>query len=225
MNKPLRCELVSWSRFAHLARQLAYKIHAAGYQPDLVIAIARGGYAPARVLADYFGVMNVASIKVEHYKGPRQMKKARIRHPLPAHIEGRRVLIVDDVSDTGDTFEVAIPHIRERLPGAEIRTAVLLHKAACPVLPDFWARKVVKWRWIIYPWAVIEDLGNFLRAAQPQPKTIDAFDRMLRTRHQLKVPRCTLQDVLDLAYRPEPLTPALSPKGIGGLRVARRRST
>lgn len=201
MNKPLRCELVSWNRFAGLCRQLADKLDSAGYRPDLVIAIARGGYAPARVLADYFGVMNVASIKVEHYKGPRQMVKARIRHPLPAHIEGRRVLIVDDVSDTGDTFEVAVPHIRERLPGAEIRTAVLLHKAACPVLPDFWAKKVVKWRWIIYPWAVIEDLGNFLRAAQPQPKTIAAFDRMLRTRHRLKVPKRTLQDVLDFARR------------------------
>lgn len=199
MNKPLRCELVSWNRFASLCRQLAYKIHAAGYQPDLVVAIARGGYAPARVLADYFGVMNVASIKVEHYTGPRKMKQARIRHPLPAGIEGKRVLIVDDVSDTGDTFEVAIPHIRERLPGAEIRTAVLLHKAACPVLPDFWARKVLKWRWIVYPWAVVEDLGNFLRAARPRPKTIAGFDRLLRNRHHLQVPKRVLRDVLDLA--------------------------
>lgn len=199
MDKPLRCELISWNRFAGLCRTLAYKIHTAGYQPDLIVAIARGGYAPARVLADYFDVMNVASIKVEHYKGPRQMVEARIRHPLPANIEGRRVLIVDDVSDTGDTFEVAIPHIREHLPGAEIRTAVLLHKAACPVLPDFWAKKVTKWRWIIYPWAVIEDLGNFLRAARPQPKTIAAFDRLLRSHHHLQVPKRVLQDVLDLA--------------------------
>ncbi len=196
MDKPLRSELISWNRFAGLCRTLAYKIHTAGYQPDLVVAIARGGYAPARVLADYFGVMNVASIKVEHYKGPRQMIKARIRHPLPANIEGRRVLIVDDVSDTGDTFEVAIPHLRERLPGAEIRTAVLLHKAACPVLPDFWAQKVVKWRWIVYPWAVVEDLGSFLRAARPRPKTTAGFDRLLRTRHHLHVPKRVLRDVL-----------------------------
>ncbi|MEW5893859.1 MAG: phosphoribosyltransferase [Pseudomonadota bacterium] len=215
MTEPLPCELISWSRFAQLARALAYKIAAAGYRPDLIIAIARGGYAPARVLADYFGVMNVASIKVEHYKGPRQMVKARIRHPLPANIEGRRVLIVDDVSDTGDTFEVAIPHIRERLPGAEIRSAVLLHKAACPVLPDFWAKKVRKWRWIIYPWAVIEDLGNFLRAAPKPIRTVAAFDRLLRTRHHLQVPRRILQDVLDLTGQTEPLTPALSPKGRG----------
>lgn len=211
MDKPLRCELISWSRFASLARTLAYKIHAADFQPDLVVAIARGGYAPARVLADYFGVMNVASIKVEHYKGPRQMTKARIRHPLPAHIEGRRVLVVDDVSDTGDTFEVAIPHIRERLPAAEIRTAVLLHKAACPVLPDFWAKKVLKWRWIIYPWAVVEDLGSFLRAAPRPIKTVAAFDSLLRTRHHLQVPKRTLQDVLDLSQQaagPSPRTHA-----------------
>ncbi len=197
----LPCELISWNRFASLARRLAFRIRDAGFQPDLVIAIARGGYAPARVLADYLGVMNMASIKVEHYRAPRQAVQTVIRHGLPERIEGRRVLIVDDVSDTGDTWEVAIPHVRERLPAAEVRTAVLLHKAACPMQPDFCARKVVKWRWIIYPWAAVEDLGAFLRAAEAPVPDAEAFDRLLRQRHGLRVPRQTLQDVLDLAAR------------------------
>jgi hypothetical protein len=190
--------VVSWHRFADLSRRLAFKIHQAGYRPDLIVAIARGGYAPARVLADYLDVSNVASIKVEHYHGTQKAAKAFVRHPLPEGVAGRRVLIVDDVSDTGDTFEVAVPHIRQHLPDAEIRTAVLLHKAVCPQVPDFYARKVVRWRWIIFPWAVVEDLSAFLAKAEPPVRDLAAFARLLETEHKLKLPRRLLEDVLAL---------------------------
>lgn len=198
-TQDLCCEVITWRRFAGLARRLAIKIQSAGYQPDLIIAIARGGYAPARVLADYLGVMNVASIKVEHYRGTRKVAKAYVRHPLPDNVRGRRVLIVDDVSDTGDTFEVAVPHIREHLPDAEIRTAVLLHKATCPDLPDFHARKVIKWRWIIFPWAIMEDLSAFLAAAGRPIPNAEEFARLLHEKHKLRLPRQPLEDALALA--------------------------
>jgi hypothetical protein len=198
-TRELCCEVITWRRFAGLARRLALKIQAAGFQPDLIIAIARGGYAPARVLADYLGVMNVASIKVEHYRGTRKAAKAFVRQPLPENVQGRRVLIVDDVSDTGDTFEVAAPHIRARLPDAEIRTAVLLHKATCPDVPDFYACKVIKWRWIIFPWAVMEDLSAFLAASDSPIRNTDEFARLLQEKHQLRVPAQLLEDVLALA--------------------------
>jgi hypoxanthine phosphoribosyltransferase len=198
-TRDLCCEVISWPRFAGLARRLAHKIRAAGYQPDLIVAIARGGYAPARVLADYLDVSNVASIKVEHYHGTRKTTKARVRHRLPDNVQGRRVLIVDDVSDTGDTFEVAVPHVSACLPEAEIRTAVLLHKAACPQVPDFYARKVVKWRWIIFPWAVMEDLSAFLAAADSPIRSTDEFARLLAVKHQLRVAPQLLEDVLAMA--------------------------
>ncbi|MBI5752564.1 MAG: phosphoribosyltransferase [Hydrogenophilales bacterium] len=198
-NKPPRCELISWGKFAQLSRKVAFKIHNAGFEPDLIIAIARGGYMPARVLADYLSVMNVASIKVEHYHGTKKSARTIVRHPLPENVQGKRVLVVDDVSDTGDTFDAALPHIRARLPKAEIRTAVLLHKASCPDVPDFYAHKVVKWRWIIYPWAVIEDLTAFLQEAKQPIKNVAAFAKLLKGQHGLHMPKSTLQDVFDLA--------------------------
>jgi len=194
----LPCELVSWPRFAALARRLALKIDAAGFRPDLIVAIARGGYAPARVLADALGVMNLASIKVEHYHGPRQARRARVKHALPAGVHGRRVLLVDDISDSGDTFAVAIPHLAERLPGAEIRTAVLLHKAVCPQTPDYYARKVLKWRWVIFPWAAVEDLSALLRAAGPDIQNPAALATWLAARHGLRPARGLLDDVIAL---------------------------
>jgi hypoxanthine phosphoribosyltransferase len=63
-------------------------------------------------------------------------------------IKGLRVLLVDDITDTGDTIEVALHHIRESEP-AEVRTAVLQHKKQSNLQPDFHAKTLVKWRWVI----------------------------------------------------------------------------
>ena len=190
------CELVSWERFYRLARQLARTLHNAGYYPDTIVAIARGGYIPARILSDYLGVFDLAHIKIEHYRGARSERSARIRYPLNADICGRRVLLVDDVSDSGDTFDVALRHLREHGSAAELRTAVLHHKRVSTFVPDYFAQEVVDWRWIIYPWAIMEDLTGFLRDMVPPPDSVDAFAEFLLDRHGISVERGTLEDVL-----------------------------
>ena len=107
-------ELVSWEIFYDMARQLAQMIRDDNYRPDIIIAIARGGYTPARILSDYLGVMDMTSFKVKHYASKEKSPIARIEHPLAADVSGQKILLVDDVSDTGDTFEVATQHINER---------------------------------------------------------------------------------------------------------------
>jgi len=101
------CELVSWERFYRLAQQLARIIHTAWFRPDIIVAIGRGGYMPARILSDCLGVFDLTDIKIEHYRGARRQRAARVRYPLSTGISGRHVLLVDDVSDSGDTFERA----------------------------------------------------------------------------------------------------------------------
>ena len=77
-------------------------------------------------------------------------------------MKGLKLLLVDDVSDGGDTFEVAVSHLHERGPPAEIRTAVLHHKTVSSFVPDFYAAEVTEWRWLIYPWAILEDMSGFI---------------------------------------------------------------
>jgi len=190
------CELVSWERFYELAQQLARTLRTAAYYPDTIVAIARGGYMPARILSDYLGVFDLAHIKIEHYRGARSERSARIRYPLCTDISDRRVLLVDDVSDSGDTFDVAIRHLREHGDAAELRTAVLHHKRVSTFVPDYFAEEVVDWRWIIYPWAIMEDLTGFLRDMVPPPDSVDAFADYLLDRHGIRVERGTLEDVL-----------------------------
>jgi len=157
------CELVSWDQFHTLARQLALRVQSSGFKPDMIVAIGRGGYMPARVLSDYLDIYNLSAFKIEHYRAAKKQSEARVRYPLSANVKGLKLLLVDDVTDGGDTFEVAVSHLHERGPPAEIRTAVLHHKIVSSFIPDFYAAKVTEWRWLIYPWAILEDVSGFIR--------------------------------------------------------------
>lgn len=191
----MHCELITWERFHALARQLAFAIRLAPYHPDLIVAIGRGGYLPARIVSDYLDIFDLTDIKIEHYHGAHKQRCARIRYPLSADVIDKRVLLIDDVSDSGDTFEVAVRHVRERGEPAELRTAVLHHKLVSEFTPDFIGEIVREWRWITYPWAIMEDLRSLLRDMDPQPASLGDFARQLRECHGLEVGQQTLEDI------------------------------
>ena len=67
MIEILHCDLISWDEVHGLARNLAFSIHEAGFRPDLLVAIGRGGYVPGRLLADYLHMKNLTSCRVAHY--------------------------------------------------------------------------------------------------------------------------------------------------------------
>ncbi len=197
MSDRIPCELITWNQVYQLSRKLASGIKTAGYQPDLIVAIARGGYIPARILADLLGLMNVSSIRIEHYRGAHKEPLAVVKDPLCVDVSKRRILLVDDVSDSGDTFQVAIQHIQEQGAFAELKSATLHHKVVSRYRPDFFAEEIVNWRWITYPWAIIEDLSVFIESMQPQPDTPQGVVARLQQNHGIVVARHIVEDVLD----------------------------
>ena len=196
MSEKVRAELISWARFYSLCRQLVARIDTSGFRPDLIVAIARGGYLPARIVADFFGVMELASFRIEHYRGTHKQPQARVVDPLTVDVSDRRVLLVDDVSDSGDTFEVAISHVQQRGRPAELRTATMHHKVVSRYVPDFYAAKVIRWRWIVYPWALMEDLTGFIEAMEPKPSEPAAIEEQLLREHGIRVARQLTLDAL-----------------------------
>ncbi len=196
----MRCELLSWEQCYQLARNLVRMLRDDGFQPDIIVAIARGGYFAARVLSDHRHQDDLASIKVENYHGARKSPAAHVRYPLTAEVAGKRVLLVDDVSDSGDSFEVALHHLLQRGEPSQLRTAVLHHKSTSEFVPDYFAQEIIAWCWIVYPWAVIEDLSSFLLTMDPRPATLEEFAATLLEKHEITVPRQTLDDVFTLNF-------------------------
>lgn len=154
---------------------------------------------PARIISDYMHVMNLTSFKIEHYQGTRKKRAAVVRYPLGHGVAGQRVLLVDDVCDTGDTFEVANKHLGDRIQPLETRTAVMHYKKKSSYVPDYYARRIFKWRWIIYPWAAAEDISEFIKQMQPKPETIGEIREILARDHGVRIPQQILRDILALS--------------------------
>jgi hypoxanthine phosphoribosyltransferase len=100
--------------------------------------------------------------------------------PLSRDVAGRRVLVVDDVNDTGDTL-VEVRRLLTEADAAEVRCAVLDEKDASTVRVDYRARTIERWHWIIYQWALLEDVTGFLdRMAEPPRGPDEARSALLR---------------------------------------------
>jgi hypoxanthine phosphoribosyltransferase len=196
MSEKLRCELVSGESVQGLAYGLADLVRDSGFIPDLVVAIARGGFSPARFLCDALGLHDLTSIRIVHYLGTAEQEaQARVAIPLCIPIDGLRVLVVDDVNDTGETLKLARSYLGGLNPAA-IRTAVLHQKTRSPIRADYAAGTVDEWRWLIYPWAVYEDLGALVGRMDPPPPNREEAARRLGTDHGLAVPPALLARVL-----------------------------
>jgi len=194
-NITLRCELISWSEVQRLCLRLATLIRDSNYQPDIVVAIARGGFVPARLLCDYLDIMALTSIKIEHYlAGSTKQEQAVIRYPLCIAIENQRVLLVDDVNDSGDTLDVAMQHLLSFQP-REVRIAVMHNKTSTHFNVDYQAKTIIKWRWLIYPWAMVEDISDFIQRMTPPPTTLQAAQQQLAEQYGIKISQHQLKQL------------------------------
>jgi len=162
-DRHVKCEILSWQYVANNAKRLSLQIKSSGYSPNIIVAIGRGGFVPARILCDYLHIKDLTTIKVEHWGiTATPDKKASIKFPLNVDIKDKRVLLVDDITDTGDTLRISLEYLRGFTP-KEIRTAVILHKTTSDFVPDYYVKKIMKWRWIIFPWHLWEDLTTFIK--------------------------------------------------------------
>lgn len=182
-----RVEPVSWDKAISLSALLSGLIKKSGYRPDLVVAIGRGGFVPARIVCDYLLSDHLTSIRISHWGvAAQKMERAEIIYPLNTPVDGKKVLIIDDVTDTGETLSTAIDYIRDLCP-KEIKTGVLQHKSVSSVVPDYYAEELTQWRWIVYPWAFQEDLTGFiLSVLDDDPFSADMIRLRLESRYMLK---------------------------------------
>jgi uncharacterized protein len=196
MHDELPCTLISWEEIYNLSRQLASKLRKANFRIDIIVAIARGGYVPGRLLSDMLGISDLTCFKIEHYQGAYKHLETYVKYPLNADINGRNVLLLDDVCDSGDTFAVGIEHIRQCGAVNEIHTAALHLKTVSRFIPDFYIETVSEWRWLIYPWAVNEDLSSMLAKMRLDNHDVSLLQRLIKERHGINVTSQQIEDAL-----------------------------
>lgn len=120
------------------------------YKPDVIVGIARGGLIPAVRLSHILGDVELRIIDVKFYTDINEhTEMPKIVIPIHGDLKDKRVVIVDDVSDTGKTLQVVINEVK-RLGASEIRVACLAMKPWTSVEPDFYVFRTDKW--IVFPW-------------------------------------------------------------------------
>jgi uncharacterized protein len=145
-------ERMSWEDLGHAVRELAALIRADGYASDAVLALARGGLPLAGALAYALGVKNMATLNVEFYTGiDERLDEPLLLPPVPdlTLLKADRLLVVDDVADTGRTLALVSEFCAEHVD--EVRTAVLYEKPHSVVPCDYVWRRTD--RWIEFPWS------------------------------------------------------------------------
>jgi hypoxanthine phosphoribosyltransferase len=145
-------EELSWELFGTAARQLAADVVADGFAPDLILAIARGGLFVAGALGYALDVKNLHMMNVEYYTGvDERLDMPVMLPPVPSAVDlsGARMLIADDVADTGATLRFVRDFCTEHV--AEVRCAVVYQKPQSAVDCEYVWRRTE--RWIDFPWS------------------------------------------------------------------------
>ncbi|WP_194819918.1 phosphoribosyltransferase [Nocardia sp. XZ_19_385] len=146
-------EELTWELFGSASRTLAEQIADDGFEPDLILSIARGGLFVAGALGYALDVKNLHVMNVEFYTGVDQRLDLPVMlPPVPQAVDlaGARVLVADDVADTGATLKLVRDFCADKV--AEVRCAVIYQKPHSEVDCEYvWKRTD---RWINFPWSV-----------------------------------------------------------------------
>lgn len=147
-------EVLTYEMFGTACRELAQRVADDGYEPDLILAIARGGLGLGMGLGYALGVKNLSVVNVEFYTGIDQRLDVPVMlPPTPDAVDlaGMKVLIANDVADTGHTLEIVRDFCVDHV--SEARVAVIYEKPTSVVSPDY------VWRttdaWIDFPWSTL----------------------------------------------------------------------
>ncbi|KAA9396900.1 phosphoribosyltransferase [Haloarcula sp. CBA1130] len=182
------CTITDWEYIYGLCRDVADDVKAADFEPDVVVALARGGWFGGRCLCDFLGLDDLASLKVEHYVGTAAKgEEAQIKYPLAdGAVEGKDVLVVDDIADTGQSIQTAAECVRDRNPSS-VRTATLQLLQTSDHQPEFVGERLDEWTWVVYPWNFVEDMvelvAGVMEKSDQVTHTEDDIRQLLRAYH------------------------------------------
>jgi hypoxanthine phosphoribosyltransferase len=180
------CTITNWEYIYGRCRAVADQIKRTEFEPDVVVALARGGWFAGRCLCDFLGLDDLTSLKMEHYVGTaKQSGEPEIRYPMPeGSVEDKDVLIIDDIADTGGSIERAHEYVTDRNPN-DVCTATVQLLGTSEFEPDYVGERLEEWTWVVYPWNFIEDMTDLVSGVMEREHTVSTEDvrRLLSERH------------------------------------------
>lgn len=193
-GESFECEIMSWDLFNELAKKVAVKMNEDNYRPDFMVGLARGGWVLSRVLCDYLCIKDLVSLKVEHWGVTATPDgTAQIKYPINMDLTGKDVVIVDDITDTGESMKVALEYIKTLNP-MTLKTAALRNINGSTFTPDYFGDEI-PWRWVVFPWNYVEDMCNIVPKASEGASSVEEVQSRLQERHGVEL---TLEQIKEI---------------------------
>jgi hypoxanthine phosphoribosyltransferase len=171
-------EVISWEHFYQLTLELVEKVLKSGYKPDAIIGVSRGGLVPLRIFSDEYEGTEIGVIRVAFYEDVKKTgSEPKILQDVNVDVSGRRILVVDDVADTGRSLEIVRRHFKDK-GASDVKIATVYYKPWSILKPDYYVKKTEKW--IIFPHEIGETIRKLAQKnLKEKGKTLEEFREML----------------------------------------------
>jgi hypoxanthine phosphoribosyltransferase len=166
LGAELEFEVPTWNQIYRMLLNLADKIRNSSFRPDVIVGVSRGGWPPARVISDLMGNANLANVRAEFYLGVAETKKEPLlTQPVSVEVKDKKVLIVDEIADTGKSLKLVKEHIAEK-GASEVKIATIYYKPWSIVKPDYYEMETS--RWVVFPWEIKETVRKIVKKHKDQ---------------------------------------------------------
>ena len=170
---------VSWEEYHTLARKLAGKVLTDGKKVDEIVAISRGGLTLGHLLTDFLRVP-ISTFTIQSYTNLQTQGAVKITKPLTEPLDGKNILLVDDVSDTGTTLKRAIEYLNMFTPKT-ITTLSMYYKPHSVYKPDYFAATTSAW--ILFPYEPTETAITIMKSMKKEKKSAKEINNFLKNLH------------------------------------------
>jgi uncharacterized protein len=174
--------VLTWNKSHGYVHDLAKKIEKGNEKFDVIIAIARGGVTVGHMLSDFLATP-LASFTMTSYKGFEKQDKPYISYELKNSFEGKKVLLVDELSDTGTSFTHGVEYLKQ-LGASEIKTAAIFIREYTKFVPDFYVKAANSW--VVFPWDQRETIETLAKKWKDEGDSKEVIESRLK---ELKLPQ------------------------------------
>ncbi len=168
-------EFVSWKQFHLLCFELAKQLEEEK-DFDVLVSISRGGHVISRILSDFLS-LDVLNVTIQSYEGINNQKELKISQKLGVNLQGQRILLVDEIVDSGRTLERALSYLR-RIKVKDVVSTALHVKPRTSIYPDYFV--VETSNWVVYPYEVRETVEGIVPLWKKAGLSYDEMVRKLR---------------------------------------------
>jgi len=174
----LEFEIPSWDQIYGLLLKLAEAVRKSGFEPDVIVGVSRGGWIPARIMSDLLETPKLANVTAEFYVGVAETKhEPTITQLVSVSVKDKKVLVVDDVADTGESLKLVNSHLKNQ-GASEIKIATIYYKPWSITVPHYYEKETRCW--IVFPWEQKETVRKTVEKFRDKGRTVeDAKEKLI----------------------------------------------